>query len=103
MGQFDVYVNRQKPRNGKPFLLDIQSPMLEDLATRVVIPLLDGSSQGWAIEHLNIELNVNGHNMLLSPTEIHYVRIEDLGQKVANLAPQRQAVLSALEFLVMGI
>ncbi len=40
MAQFDVYQNPSKTtRNAFPYLVDIQSPVISEIATRIVIPL----------------------------------------------------------------
>jgi toxin CcdB len=40
MSQFDVYINPSKNTRGTfPYIVDIQSPVISDIATRMVIPL----------------------------------------------------------------
>ncbi len=40
MAQFDVYKNSNKNTHGAyPYIVDIQSPLISELATRIVIPL----------------------------------------------------------------
>ncbi len=40
MAQFDVYVNSSKyTKNTYPFILDIQNELIEDITTRIVVPL----------------------------------------------------------------
>ena len=40
MAQFDVYKNSNKNTQGAyPYIVDIQSPLISELATRIVIPL----------------------------------------------------------------
>ncbi|MDH5211807.1 MAG: CcdB family protein, partial [Betaproteobacteria bacterium] len=41
MARFDVYRNpNRKSRDRVPLLLDVQASLLEDLATRLVVPLV---------------------------------------------------------------
>ncbi|PVY77590.1 CcdB protein [Tamilnaduibacter salinus] len=47
MAQFDVYANpSKKSRGAYPYLVDIQSEVLTELSTRIVVPLSDRSVIG---------------------------------------------------------
>jgi len=39
MARFDVYANPGSKSDTTPYLLDVQSDLLDDLETRMVIPL----------------------------------------------------------------
>jgi hypothetical protein len=42
MAQFDVYPNPSRTSKAYyPYLVDVQSPLLSELATRIVIPLVN--------------------------------------------------------------
>ena len=60
MARFDVYENPNPETNKEiPYLLDVQSDLLDSLSTRVVVPLVDGASAGKPIKYLTPEFEVN--------------------------------------------
>jgi len=46
MARFDVYANTGAHAQTTPYLLDVQSPLLDGLGTRVVVPLRSLRLQG---------------------------------------------------------
>ena len=59
MAQFEVYENpNPQSRDDIPYLLDVQSDLLEPLATRVVVPLVLSSAAGKPAKHLNPEFEI---------------------------------------------
>ena len=79
MAQFDVYLNPSKTtRKAYPFLLNIQSPVISEIATRIVLPL--GRLQHFKNEYMNT----------LTPV------IEYEGEKLILITPQISAVPSKM-------
>ena len=59
MAQFDVYENQNQETNqANPYLLDVQAELLDNLATRVVVPLITASAMGKAVKHLNPQFEI---------------------------------------------
>ena len=55
MAQFDVYLNANPETSSEiPFLLDVQTDLLDNLATRVVAPFYLASAFGKPASHLNL-------------------------------------------------
>ncbi len=53
MTQFDVYENANDETAGTvPYLLDVQTDLLDSLSTRVVVPLVTSSVIGKPVRHL---------------------------------------------------
>lgn len=104
MGQFDVYRNpNPATRKTLPFLLDVQADLLDDLATRVVAPLLIASELDQPAKHLNPKFKVEGKAVVMSTAELAGVPLKALGEKVASLKHKREEIIAALDFLITGI
>ena len=71
MAQFDVYRNpNPKTSSEIPYLLDIQTDLLDNLATRVVAPLFLASVFGIPATHLNPQFIINQTNVIQSTAEL---------------------------------
>lgn len=105
MSQFDVYRNpNPSSRSRIPFLLDVQSGLLDSLATRIVVPLCKPELLGGkGAERLNPELEVEGRKLLMLTPELAGVPRAALGEPVANLAAVRATILAAVELALSGI
>ena len=104
MAQFDVYTNPNPATNRTiPFLLDIQTDLLNNLTTRVVIPLYTVSAMSKAAKHLNIRLSVPRISVIMSTAELAGVAANRLGDKVCSLKEDRNEIIAAIDFLVTGI
>ena len=105
MAQFDVYRNiNPATRAPMPYLLDVQSDLLEPLATRVVVPLCKPDIlSGKPAEGLNPEFEVLGRKLLLLTPELAGVHRKALGERVGNLASERRAIIGALDLLFTRI
>lgn len=103
MAQFDVHKNPNPDSNLLiPYLLDVQSDVLRNLATRVVVPLLTVSAMGRPAKHLNPRFNVEGITVIMSTAELAGINVRDLGQKVASLKQHREEIVGAIDFLFTG-
>ena len=104
MAQFDVYTNPNPDTNqAVPYLLDVQSDLLEPLATRVVVPLVRHVVMPRPARYLNPVFEVRGERVVMSTPELAGVPIQALGEKVDALPEQRDAIMRALDFLISGV
>lgn len=104
MSQCDVYENVNEDTSRMiPYLLDVQSDLLEKLTTRVVVPLVALSTMGRPIQHLNPTFRVGSVLVLMSTAELAGVPIQSLGKKVGTLKDRRDEIISALDFLFTGL
>jgi toxin CcdB len=105
MAQFDVYRNVHPASRARvPYLLDVQSDLLDTLATRVVVPLCKPEVlRGKLAEKLNPVFEVEGRKMVLLTPELAGVSRKALGEKIANLAPRRDSIIAALDLIITGI
>ena len=103
MSQFDVYKNPNPiTRKTIPYLLDVQVDLLEDLSTRVVVPLIVADAMGRPAKHLNPIFLVLEKQVVMSTAELAGVSRKDIGDKVASLADNRDEIIGALDFLFTG-
>ena len=103
MAQFDVFENpNEETKQATPYLLDVQSELLDNLATRVVVPLVAASVMGKAIGHLNPKFTIGTATVFMSTAELAGVAVRSLGDKVTSLKDQRHEIIAALDFLFTG-
>jgi len=104
MAQFDVYENpNPSSRKTIPFLLDVQTDLLDSLATRVVVPLATVAAIPKPGRHLNPVFSIGESKLVMSTAEIAGVSVKSLGKKVCSLKEQRNGIVAALDFLITGI
>ncbi|MCX5865000.1 MAG: CcdB family protein [Deltaproteobacteria bacterium] len=103
MAQLDVYEN-PNPATQKeiPYLLDVQTGLLEGLASRMVVPLVKASTMGKAAQRLNPRFTVGQTEVIMSTAELAGIPTRFLGQKVGSLADRRDEIIAALDFLFSG-
>ncbi len=99
MAQFDLY----RPKGAAGPLLDIQSPLLEFLGTRVVVPLLPPAKIPAAIRNLHPVFLIDGADYVLVTQLMGAIRKRELGPPVGNLEAQRTEVIRALDTLLSGV
>jgi toxin CcdB len=104
MAQFDVHRNPNRASSRSvPYLLDVQTDLLESLSSRVVIPLVRLSRTVRPMSRLNPTFEIKGVTCVLSTAELAGVSKATVGEKVASLKNQRAEIIRALDFLITGI
>lgn len=105
MAQFTVFENpNRSKRTIYPYLLDIQSDLLSELRTTVVIPLSPLRLAGKAvISRLCPVLEVNGESYVALTQQLAGVDRRDLGKAVCNLTDCRSDIIAAMDFIISGI
>lgn len=107
MAQFDVYRNNGNYSKIVPFVVDIQSDILSNFDTRVVIPLQSAdfikNEKMAVICRLNPVFTVCDTEVILAPQQMAAVHIRELGKKVDSLESMRTEIISALDLLTGGI
>ncbi|WP_271270771.1 CcdB family protein [Aliamphritea hakodatensis] len=105
MAQFDVYLNpSEQSRKRFPFLVDVQSNVLNDLNTRIVIPM--GYSEHFSEKPLNRltpEITYEGISYLLLTPQLSSVSEKILRQPLGTLEHLRLEILAAVDFAISGI
>lgn len=105
MGQFDVYENPDTASRGTyPCLLDIQSDLLDDLRTTVVIPLIPASQAAKVVfDRLTPIVEFDDKPWIVLTPQIAGISRHHVGEPIASLARYRAELVAALDFLVSGI
>ncbi len=105
MAQFDVYQNINPATRGRiPYLLDVQSDLLELLVTRVVVPL--GKPEllkGRLADRLIPVFEIRGRKVLMLTPELAGVPAKALGDRIDGLARYRNIIIAALDLVFTGI
>jgi len=103
MRQFDVVENRNShTRDQVPYLLLLQADLFDDLATRVVAPLIPDDRYGPRLDWLNPTVRIENTEYVVSMAELAGVPASIIGDTVASASPKRHEMISALDFLFTG-
>lgn len=105
MHQFTVCENAN-PASRKlyPYLLNVQSDLIEETETRVVIPLHPVGRGGEPVmSSLSPVLDIAGRQHVLMTPLIAGVGLARLGRPVADLSQERPIIMAALDLLISGI
>jgi toxin CcdB len=105
MPQFAVHRNPNPATSADyPLLLDVQSDLLGDLATRVVVPLCRAASLGGRlVKTLMPVVEVAGEPYAVLTPQLAGIARKQLGEQVASLAAHRAEIVAALDLLIAGI
>lgn len=105
MRQFVAYANRDAASAKLyPLLLNVQSDLIEAIATRVVVPLLpQRTPRSPAVSRLSPIVSVQGADYVMMTPLIAGVDAAQIGGATADLSPERSTILGALDLLISGI
>lgn len=105
MAQFTVCQNKNPQTcSAIPFLLDIQNDLLEDLETRVVVPLCPISAmKGQTLRTLMPVLEIEGERFLMLTPQMAGIPKSELGAPVTRVEQHRFEIIAAVDFLLTGI
>lgn len=105
MPRFAVYRNpNAATRAHYPLLLDIQSDLLDPLATRVVVPLSPAdASISRAMGTLTPTLRFEGVDYVMLAPQVAGIATRALGPMVGDLSADRATIMAAVDFLTAGI
>ncbi|ROP56329.1 toxin CcdB [Enterobacter sp. BIGb0383] len=100
--QYVVYRNNGNSK-AYPFLLDVQSDIIDELHTRLVIPLYPLK---WLANpparRLTPIINIENDDYLVMTHEMASVRLSQMGDEVLDARPHRQSIKNALDFIFDG-
>jgi len=104
MAQFDVYENPDTAGKDEiPYLLDVQSDLLDALATRVVVPLVAKRAAGQPAARLNPQFRIRNMTVVMSSPELAGIPKNRLSKKITSLAVKRDEIIGALDIVFTGI
>jgi toxin CcdB len=102
MTQFDVVANPDADESAyRPYLVVLQSDLVSELSSTVVAPLvlrdqMEGASR------MNPIVSVEGKEFWVATHELFAVDRRVLRKTVASLAKERDAIITALDFVFTG-
>jgi len=104
MARFDVFPNPGPHATTTPFLLDVQSDLLDGLDSRMVVPLrsLEHFAKVKLPTRLTPVLKVDGRDYLLETPQMGAVPQRILKAPVTSLAEEQPSITAALDFLFQG-
>jgi toxin CcdB len=104
MPRFAVYRN-ENPGSCEqcPFLVDVQAELLDDLGTRVVIPLAQAVELAdFPMLYLVPVVPFQGKPYALLTPQLAGILREELGPQAGSLADQERVISTAIDFLFRG-
>ena len=105
MAQFDVYPNsNKKTRLNFPYIVDIQNPIINELSTRLVIPLGNAKAfQNRALNKLTPEIDYEGETYLLLTPQLTSMPLHLLQNPIGSIEALREYIINAIDFAITGI
>ena len=105
MSQFTVYLNEDDSSNDTyPYFIDIQNSLLDDLNSRLVIPLSKPSSlDNISAKKLCPILQINNESYILLTHQMTSVPGSILRTKLISLESYRYEITDAIDFIISGI
>jgi toxin CcdB len=101
MARFDVYTCNRKTTH--KYLLDVQADILQDLKTRVVVPLAEKKMAAHEkMDMLKPVIDIDGQPYTLMTTELAAIPASYLDQRVGSVENHRHTIVKALDFLFQG-
>jgi len=98
MAKFDAY----GLRDGSGIVLDCQADLLGDLNTRFVVPLLFEEEAPRPAARLNPIFEVQGRRVVMATQFAAAIGVKELGERVASLVKEQDAIGNALDMLISG-
>lgn len=100
MARFDVYPHPDaNKRVITPYLLDVQNDFINQLQSRVVVPLRKAAAFGPTMRDLNPVFQIAGKNVVLDTAALAAFPSNNLKKPVTNLSSQNHDIVAALDTL----
>jgi len=105
MAQFDVYKNPStKTDKAYPFLVDVQNSVIDQLATRLVVPLTKNKTRNSLyMKNLTPEIEFEGETYLFLTQQLSSIPEDVLQDCIGTLAQSRELLIDAIDFAITGI
>lgn len=102
MAHFDVYEYRGREHSVR-YLIDIQHPILDRMATRVVVPLRLFAPGTAVIEKLNPVVEIGSEKYWVGVQQVANISVRQLGRRVGSALAYRDRIVDAFDMLMLGI
>ncbi|KAB2662169.1 plasmid maintenance protein CcdB [Brucella tritici] len=97
MARYDVYSN---PGGG--YVLDVQADLLDELKTRIVIPLIIKTLAPIPAKRLNPSFDIEGEEYVLVTQFMAAIPVSVLKTPVTNLSASHDEIVAALDMVFHG-
>ncbi|ARM86629.1 plasmid maintenance toxin/cell growth inhibitor CcdB protein [Rhizobium sp. CIAT894] len=98
MARFHVY----RLKSGNILAIDLQANLLEDLPSRVMVPLHPVQELNWSISRLNPRFSIEGEAYVMATQRMASIPTNELGKAVADLSSDSDRIVAAVDFLFQG-
>ena len=102
MSQFDICRNNSDSKRTFPYLLLVQSDLLEPMPTCLVVPMMAAESVSAPIERLHLAFDVNGQSFVALFSELAGIHRSGIGMAVASADELRDDIIAAIDFMILG-
>ena len=105
MAQFTAHRNANPAtKTAIPYLLNVQSDLIEDLGTRIVVPLYPAATmKGKTLRTLTPIVEIDGKPYAMMTPQLAGVPKKLLGAAAADLSSRRDEIIAAIDLLITGI
>ena len=105
MSQFTVYQNPSTAsRKAYPYILDVQHSVIDELSTRIVIPLGRLSDfKNEQMKTLSPIVEHDGEKLVLLTSQITSIPAHLLKKPVGSLSALRLEIVAAIDFAITGV
>ena len=105
MAQFDVYKNPSKAsKKAYPFILNLQCNLIDNIATRIVVPLaLYSKFKNEEMKGLTPIVSFEDRDLLILIPQLTSMPSKSLKNPVGTLSHLRDEIISALDLAITGI
>lgn len=105
MAQFDVYKNpSRKSKDAYPYLVDVQNSVIDELATRLVVPLTAMTGKpNMLMKKLTPQIEFEGKDYLFLTQQLTSLPDDILKNPVGTLDGSRSLLIDAIDFAITGI
>lgn len=98
MARYDVCINP----DGDGYLLDVQADLLENLTTRIVVPLMPVTDAPDPAKRLNPIFEIEGRRVVMMTQFLAAVPMTILNNRVGSLSAQHDQIINALDMVFQG-
>jgi toxin CcdB len=104
MSDFKIHENKSSNSIDYPFLIDVQSDLLSNLDTRLVIPLMRNPElRRHLIKNLNPIVRIGEYEYSAMTQQMAAIPKSVLGSIVDQVQFSRIEILNSIDFLITGI
>ncbi|MBX5152048.1 CcdB family protein [Rhizobium lentis] len=98
MPRFHVY----RLKSGNALAVDLQANLLDDLPSRVMVPLHPVQELTWTISRLNPRFLIENEPYVMATQRMASVPTSEIGEAITDLSGKSDAIIGAMDFLFQG-